>query len=426
MLVMKKLPALVTTTLAMAVLAPPPAAAAPPEGACSNPGPARPAVTEQPWEQRMLDPRSAVWPHSTGDGVRVAVVDSGVSADHPQLSRSVLRGADFYLVGDYPGNFDCVSHGTAVASIIAADPVEDVGFAGLAPDATILPVRVVERGVTERREAQRIDQSVLANGIRYAADQNADVINLSLAGLEPNRAVRSAIAYAQRKDALVVAAVGQSRQGESPGAPSYPASYDGVLGVGAVDMVGQRLSNSRTGAQVDLVAPGGGVLGATRAGGHQYWNGTSFATPFVSATAALVRSAWPEFSAPQVAERIVATTTPAPGGAGYGAGIVNPYRAVTDRLTEAEPVALPDATPAPVDPDQVRATAWWARAGDTAIVTVGSVVAVAALGLVTAVAVAYGRRRRWRPRRAAQVPTERVLEGPPDEVFLLPPPQSER
>lgn len=423
---MRKIPALVATTLAAAALTAQPAAAAPPKGACSNPDPARPVITEQPWEQQMLDPRSAVWPHATGSGVRIAVVDSGVSAEHPQLTESVLRGSDFYLVGDYPGNFDCASHGTAVAGIIAADPAAGVGFAGIAPDATILPVRVVEQGTDESGGVQRIDQSVLAKGIRYAADNGADVINLSLAGLEPNKAVESALAYAMGKDALVVASVGQSGQGESADTPSYPASYEGVLGVGAVDMTGQRLSNSRTGPQVDVVAPGDGVLGASRLGGHQYWKGTSFAAPFVSGTAALVRSARPELSAAEIARRITATTTPAPGGAGYGSGLVNPYRAVTDRLTDTEPAALPAATPAPVDPQQVRAATWWARAGDTAIVAVGSVLAVAAGGLIAASTLAHGRRRRWRPSRASPVSTERHVEGPPDEVFLLQPPHSER
>lgn len=348
-----------TPPLAQASLAQAPAQAslaqAPPAGACSNPPPAHPVVAAMPWPQRTLDP-AAVWPFSTGKGVTVAVVDSGVDTDHPQLRQrgAVLRGQDFRLDGDLPGTFDCDSHGTAVASVIAARSARGVGFAGLAPGATILPVRVSDRGVTDGGAVEMIDPVVLARGIWYAADHGATVMNLSLAGSGDNPLIRDAVAHAVQRDVLVVAAVGNGQQGRAP-QRSYPAGYDGVLGVGAVDESGQRLPGSQIGPQVDLVAPGGGVLAATRAGGHQYSQGTSFAAPFVAATAALVRSAWPELTAPQVAERILATATPAPGGHGsqeYGAGLVNPFRAVTDGLVTTPAVAVPPAgpprSPAPV------------------------------------------------------------------------------
>ncbi|MEU5566830.1 type VII secretion-associated serine protease mycosin [Micromonospora musae] len=404
-----------------------PAPAAPPRGACTNPEPARPPVTAQPWAQQLLDPKT-VWPHSTGAGVLVAVVDSGVDADHPQLRGRVRRGEDFHLVGNLPGNFDCVSHGTAVASIIAAKPVEGIGFAGLAPDARILPVRISERDLTDGGGAQAVDPAVLARGIRYAADQGAKVINLSLAGPLDNKYVRAAVAHARAKDALVVAAVGNLQEGTAA-QPSYPANYEGVLGVGAVDQSGIRLAGSQIGPYVDLVAPGAGVLGATRAAGHQYWQGSSFATPFVSATAALVRAAWPRLSADAVAERIVATATPMPGGRGspaYGAGLVDPYRAVTDGLVDAAPSPPPTLTPARVDPEQVRLAAWRDRTGGAARLVLAATVGTGALALVAAVVLRRGRRSRWRVRRAAPLPEQPAVAGPPDQVFLLPPPSSER
>jgi membrane-anchored mycosin MYCP len=360
-----------------------PLPAAPPPGACHHPEPARPPIRALPWAQRTLDP-AAVWPHSTGRGVLVAVIDSGVDAGHPQL-RDVLPGADFDLVGDLPGNFDCASHGTAVASIIAARPVRGIGFAGLAPGARILPLRVVE---TE----QPVDPVVLARAIWYAADHGAGVINLSIAGTGDNRYVRDAVAHAHARDAVVVAAAGNLQRGERQ-VPSFPAGYAGVLGVGAVDQAGNRLSSSQTGPYVDVVAPGGGVLAATRAGGHQYWDGTSFAAAFVSATAALVRQAWPRLSADQVAERIVATAIPAPGGV----GLVDPYRAVTDGLVDEPPTAI-----APVAARQ--------RAPDrgTPAEPVGRLVAVcgaATLIVLTGSAVLRrGRRHRWRARRAGPPP----------------------
>ena len=421
---------LVTAVVAVGTaVAMPGAWAAPPAGACNNPDPARPPVTAQPWAQQMLDPRS-VWPHSTGAGILVAVIDSGVDADHPQLKApgAVLRGEDFHLVGNLPGNFDCVSHGTAVASIIAADPVDGIGFAGLAPGASILPVRVSERDLTDTGQVAAVDPAVLARGIRYAADQGAKVINLSLAGTADDRYVHDAVAYARAKDALVVAAVGNGQQGATQ-RRSFPAAYDGVLGVGAVDQTGTRLTSSQIGPHVDLVAPGGGVLGATRAGGHQYWQGTSFAAPFVSATAALVRAAWPELTADQVAERILATATPAPGGRGsaaYGAGLVNPYRAVTDGLVTAPPDGLSAMTLTPEDPERARVAARWEATGRTARWSLGAAGTAVALALLAALVLTRGRRSRWRARRARPLPEQPAATEPPDQVFLLPSPHAER
>ena len=386
----------IALTALMAAAGTVPVQAAPPPGACRNPEPARPPVREQPWAQRMLDP-AAVWPHSTGRGVVVAVVDSGVDADHPQLP-GVLRGEDFHLVGDLPGDFDCASHGTAVASIIAARPVAGVGFAGLAPGASILPVRVVER-------EEPVDPVVLARAIWYAADHGADVINLSIAGTTDDRYVRDAVAHARAKDVVVVAAAG-NLQRDGRRLPSFPAGYDGVLGVGAVDQAGNRLSSSQTGPYVDVVAPGGGVLGATRAGGHQYWEGTSFAAPFVAATAALVRQAWPRLTADEVTARIVATTTPSPGGV----GLVDPYRAVTDGLVRKAPAAASavrvDRPPSTRDPVTGVALALLVAAG-----------AVAAVVVAGAVVLRRGRRQRWTPRRTEPAAGPAAPADPVDELW---------
>ncbi|NKE62488.1 type VII secretion-associated serine protease mycosin [Lentzea sp. PSKA42] len=415
---MKRIGALVVA----ATMTCPQAAAAPPAGACHNPTPARPPITDLPWAQRTLMPKT-VWPHSKGAGVLVAVVDSGVDSDHPQLRAQgkVLAGQDFYLVGDLPGNFDCVSHGTGVASIIAADPVDGTGFAGLAPDAKILPVRVTDRDVTEQGAPSALDPVVLARGIWYAADHGAKVINLSVAGSTDNQYVRDAIAHAQSKDALVIAAAGNTQDGENPGPATFPAGYDGVLGVGAVDPAGMRMPASRIGAQVDVVAPGVGVTTATRAGGHHYQNGTSFAAAFVSATAALVRSAWPGLNAREVANRIMATASPAPGGEGaaYGAGLVNPYRAVTEGLSPASPLTLPDVEVPPADPEQVREAAWWTRTTWHTRLTAGTVIGVAALVLLLALVLRRGRREGWRPRRADAVSAEPAWDELPDEDSLF-------
>nr|WP_232283808.1 type VII secretion-associated serine protease mycosin [Saccharomonospora cyanea] len=413
-----------TTTAANTTVA----GAAPPRGACDSPAPASPTVTEVPWAQRTLDVQ-AVHRHGTGAGVVVAVVDSGVDADHPQLRQpgKVLRGQDFFLVGDLPGSFDCVSHGTAVAGIIAAEPVEGVGFTGLAPDATVLPVRVSDSDTSDGAK-QAIDPKVLARGIRYATDHGADVINLSVAGGLDDESVRAAVRHAVVNDVVVVAAVGNAQQGTTAGPATFPAGYDGVLGVGAVDMSGTRLPSSQIGPQVDLVAPGGDVLSTARVGGHQYREGTSFAAPFVSATAALVRSAHPELSAEEIAERILATASPAPGGQNspaYGAGLVNPYRALTEGLSDSAPAALPPAQRAAPDPAAVSLSAWWEGSIEHAR-TLLVLVAVGVLaGAALAVVRVRGRRNRWQPRRTVLPPARPVGDDLPEEMFLVPRPPVE-
>ncbi|GAA2427702.1 hypothetical protein GCM10010191_45770 [Actinomadura vinacea] len=421
--------ALVSAVVAVGAVAfaPMAAAAEPPAGVCTNPDEALPAIKELPWAQRMLDPKS-VWPHSTGKGVTVAVIDSGVDSDHPQMrDGAVLRGEDFYLQGDYPGNFDCTSHGTAVASIIAARRSSGVGFAGLAPEARILPVRVSDREVGANGDAERIDSKVLARGIWYAVKSGAKVINLSLAGTAKDHYVEDAIREARSKDVLVLAAAGNARQGGS--GPAYPAAYPGVIGVGAVGQSGVLLSGSQTGPHVDLVAPGGDVLAAVRAGGHRYWDGTSVAAAFASGAAALVRARRPELSADEVAKRLKATATPTPGGPGgpaYGAGLINPYRAVIDGMTTAAPAPPPTVRPAVADPKRERTEAWWERRDDSAQTVLIATAGVAPLMLIMAVIFAGGRRTGWRPRPAEALPPAPGREEPPDQVFLLDPPSPER
>jgi len=405
------------------------AAAKPPPGLCTNADPALPVVRQLPWAQQTLDP-ARVWPYSTGAGVLVAVVDSGVESDHPQLRRpgKVAEGEDFFQVGRLRANFDCDSHGTAVAGIIAADSAPGVGFRGIAPDARILPVRISERGSTDGR-SNEIDPLVLAQGIRYAADQGADVINLSLAGSSDDKAVQQAIAYAQRKDALVVAAVGNGQRDDSTVQQSYPASYPGVLGVGATDIAGVRVQGSQIGSYVDLMAPGGSVTSPARRGGHNLYTGTSFSAPFVSGTAALVRAAWPNLTAAQVAQRLIATAMPARGGssrAAYGVGIVDPYRAVTEGLSGKRPAAMPAMVHPPVDQVAVARAATeqrlLARAWHQSAIAIGA----ALIGLLVALIVPRAVRRRWRPSRAPDPAAEPQRDDPPDQLFLLPPPPAER
>ncbi|MFE0019554.1 type VII secretion-associated serine protease mycosin [Amycolatopsis sp. NPDC059021] len=421
-------PASILTVVAMATLqfalGGGTAQAAPAAGACTDAQPAHPGIAAQPWAQQMLAPEAA-WPHSRGGGVPVAVVDSGVDAGHPQLRQpgKVLPGRDFVAARNLPGNFDCDSHGTAVASIIAGGALPGVGFHGVAPDAVILPVRVSDREIGDRGESLRISPQSIGDGIRYAVDQGARVLNLSLSGTADFPAIRDAVAYAVARDVVVVAAAGNAQQGTATELPSYPAAYPGVLGVGAVDINGARMSTSQIGPYVGLVAPGAKVLAATRVDGHAYVDGTSFATPFVAGTAALVRAAWPRLSAAEVVRRLKATASPARGGqasAAYGAGLVNPYRAVTDGTDFAPAAGLPAYHSAPVDH---AALARAARERDTTSAALWLAAGVIGAMVLVAVAVAVvrrGRRRDWRPALAPAVPAEPAGTEAPEQVSLFP------
>ncbi|TBL35316.1 type VII secretion-associated serine protease mycosin [Verrucosispora sp. SN26_14.1] len=391
-------------TLLAAPVTPAPAASARPATAglpatpdgpdcAAPPAPARPVATA-PWPQERYAP-ARLSPLANGSGVTVAVVDSGVDRRHPQLADRVLDGLDLLDPGG-DGTRDCVGHGTGVASIIAAAPHDGVAFHGLAPNARILPVRVSEQQVVDGRGAGRtVAPEEFATAIRWAVDNDADVINLSVVLYADRPTVRAAIAYAAARDVIVVAAAG-NLHGEGDPRP-YPAAYGSVIGVGAIGADGTRAGFSQTGSYVDLVAPGTDVLIAAPGRGHHRAEGTSYAAPFVAATAALVRQYRPELSAAEVARRIIATADPAPG-TGYGAGVLNPYRAVT----EADGTT-PDARPAGgldgerPDPalvaQQDRRTAARER---VAVLTVAGLLTVTVI-VLAAVLVPQGVRRQWRP-----------------------------
>ena len=353
-----------------------------------------------PFEDQLYDlPRLA--PLATGAGVRVAVIDSGVDAKHPQLKGRVAAGRDL-LHGDPDARQDCVGHGTAVASIIAARQLEGVPFHGLAPGATIVPVRITEKETIDGKEVgQDGSPAQFAQAITWAASRsggNARIINLSVVMTQDNGLVRRAVQQAVADGVVVVAAAGN--QGDQANTTPYPAAYSGVIGVGAVDVNGVRASFSQHGPYVDVVAAGKGVTAARPGSGHSPVEGTSFAAPFVSATAALILQRQPQLTPDQVQRRIVATTDPAPGGGhsdDYGYGLLNPYRAVTETLG---PESRPSPAAAPYTGDDPAAVALRERRAESqaralvfGLAGLGLVVLVGLIGIV----VRQGRRRNWRP-----------------------------
>ncbi len=401
---------------AVAVAAP--AAAAPPPGVCLSPPRAAEPIRARPWEDRQLDPRRA-WSVSQGAGVVVGVIDSGVDADHPQLAGRVLDGFDY--VRNQPGaRFDCAPHGTAVASIIAAGPTAGTAFHGVAPGARILPVRVTDRDRIDETDGTAVQPATIGTAIRYAVDNGARVLNMSLTVFRDIPEIRAAVQYARARDVLVVAAAG-NLHGQGDPTP-YPAAYEGVLGVGSIDIAGARAETSQVGEYVDLVAPGVKVTGADPGRGHELWEGTSFATPFVSGTAALVRAARPDLTADEVADRLVRTAGVARGGArstGYGHGVVDPYRAVTDTVVGAPATPAPAAAIPRVDrvAQQAEAAARRSYEGSrrAAVLVLGTTLAVLAVaGLLLG-----SRRRGWAAVRTGPVAGDDDRDEPPDQTALL-------
>jgi membrane-anchored mycosin MYCP len=277
-----------------------------PSQQCTDSNQVSTKVGSVPWAQRALD-WSSVWPLTEGRGVTVAVVDSGVDAS-PQLAGKVtaidLTGTGFQ---------DCSGegHGTAIAGIIAAR-VQAQGnpFEGVAPQARILSVKV--------NSLQTSTVALLAEGIRDAALEGAQVINVSVTTNSNAPELASAVTFALRHGSVIVAAGGNDEGQENCRGPCYPASYPGVLSVGAVAQDGSLVSFSNPHSHVAVTAPGVDIT-STAPGGYSVNNlsGTSFATAFVSGVAALVRSRYPSLSVPEVVDRIEET---ADGSAGPGTG----------------------------------------------------------------------------------------------------------
>ncbi len=276
---------------------------------------------------------SEVWPHSTGSGVIVAVIDSG-SGLNPDLTQNLLPGRSIIRgrVTDGANDVDIIGHGTHVAGIIAAQNNNDIGIAGVAPNAQILPIRILD----SRGDGSEMD---LALAIRYASDQGVKVINLSLGGKTQTNGLQSALEYAASKGILVVAAAGNA----GPQADvTYPAGNDLTLAVTAVDQTMNSPSFAQRGTYIDISAPGINICSTIRvdasvdlsrkcAGASEPYinlSGTSMAAAFVSGVAALVFSARPNFTAQQVREVIIATAKDLgiPGrDETFGVGLVDAY-----------------------------------------------------------------------------------------------------
>ena len=204
----------------------------------------------------------------------VAVIDTGVCMSHEDLVGRVLdKGYDFVDNDDDPE--DVFGHGCSVAGIIAANIDNGIGIAGFAPNASILPIRVLGSNGSG-------SMADVAAGIVYAADNGADIINLSLGSFVGSQVEKDAIDYAVGKGVTVIASAGNS----GGALPGYPARYENVVAVGAIDPGGSRSSFSNKGG--DIWAPGRDVHTIYLDNSYKALNGTSFSAPYVSAMAAVL------------------------------------------------------------------------------------------------------------------------------------------
>jgi type VII secretion-associated serine protease mycosin len=285
--------------------------------------------SQEQWALRALG-APAAWDRAQGASVTVAVLDTGVSP-HEDLP-GLLSGRSFL---EDPSTADPNGHGTHVAGIIAAAMGNQLGVSGLAPKASILPVRVLDANGSG-------DHTAIAAGIVWAVDSGADIINLSLGGEESSDVLASAVAYAAERNVLVVAAAGNS--GFDRNEPMYPAAYDSVVAVAASGPDGTATAFSNKGAYIDITAPGFAVLSTYPENGYEYLSGTSQAAPYVSAALALlVSTGLPPGQAVQKLYTSAQDVSPAGWDQATGNGILDAAAALG--APPSKPPALPSPLP---------------------------------------------------------------------------------
>ncbi|MCV3272809.1 S8 family peptidase [Roseobacter sinensis] len=330
----------------------------------------------QLWGMQAIN-APAAWDRTTGcSNVVVGVLDTGVDLNHPDLAPNLVQGRDmvdlpgatpppgFHFEGDNVGRDsipqDEVGHGTHVAGTIGAVGNNGTGVVGVCWSVKLMPVKVLTRIVnnTDPLDVRGTGSSAdVAAGIRWAVDNGAHILNLSLGSLSSTFVERDAVAYAVSRGVLVVAAMGNHEQ-RNPGAPSYPAAYPNVLSVGAVNQAKQRAPFSVRGPHIDVVAPGVGIRSTDWDDTYSSKSGTSMATPHVAGLAALMKCCKSSLTADQIADIIRQTAEPLRDNPGdpvpndsYGAGLIDAQKAINRACPR---FTLPPCRPCIIPPPPCR------------------------------------------------------------------------
>lgn len=283
------------------------------------------------------------WDLARGQGAVIAVLDTGVDVNHPELQGRLLPG--FSFTDDTTNVADNCGHGTHVTGIIAANTDNGIGIAGVAPEAQILPVKVMERyqvGVSCYGS-----YSDFAAGLIYATDHGARVVNMSFGGTTNSTTLANAIAYAANRGVLLVGAAGNNNNSTL----FYPAAYTQVIAVAGTDGADARYASSNYGDWVDIAAPAVGVYSLYSNSSYTYMSGTSMAAPHVAAVAGLLLSQNPAYTAADLRALLQnnADDLGAPGFDPYfGWGRLNAYRSLTDSSSAPTPEP-PTPTPTPTN-----------------------------------------------------------------------------
>lgn len=275
------------------------------------------------------------WETTRGEGVRIAVIDTGIGRGPVEFEGAVVGGTDVSGIGTADGRTPVgavdSNHGSWVASLAAGRGTgPETGMIGVAPEAELLSVSV---GFGASATRSFTDQ--IAEAIRWSVDNGADVINMSLTTNAPDwdRSWDDAFLYAMENDVVIVVAAGNRGSGTTR--VGAPATIPGVLTVAGVDPLGKASVEASTqGITIGVSAPSENLVGVSADGRLVLWNGTSGAAPIVAGIAALVRSAHPELDAANVINRIVDTARPASGASAvpdplYGYGLVDAAAAVS-------------------------------------------------------------------------------------------------
>ncbi|MFG3348451.1 type VII secretion-associated serine protease mycosin [Streptomyces sp. NPDC048018] len=361
-----------------------------------------------PWSlQRVL--LDELWQDTKGKGVRVAVIDTGVDDVNPQLKTAVdaTAGKDYLKPekenpgsgndqrGKTDGTVDLVGHGTKVAGIIAARPRKGTGFVGLAPEATIIPIRQ-----NDEKNSGKSDS--MAEAIKHALAKGADVINISQDTTQPlseDSSLGKAVAQAIDAGAVVVASAGNDGM-DGKLKNTYPAAFPGVLAVASSDRNNERAAFSQSGTFVGVAAPGVDIVSTVPGGGQCVDNGTSFSAPYVAGVAALLKAKYPEWKPAQIVTRIEQTAIRSINGHDnhVGWGVVDPVRALADGpvppLTGPTPDPGPPKAPAPEPAHMASSETPQERDERLATYALGIGVVLVAVVAGTAVVIRDGRRRR--------------------------------